>query len=75
LAQESIEQLLSQLPQDESQDSGIQFDSAVPESLMKPEAGFEWIISPEQFVDFWISVIFLLVGTWQIITMFFLVVG
>jgi len=32
----------------------------------------EMFISPEQFVDFWISAIFLLVGTWQIISILFL---
>ncbi len=32
----------------------------------------EWLIAPEQFVDFWVAGIFLLVGTWQIITIMFL---
>ena len=33
----------------------------------------EWLISPTHFVDFWVSALFLLVGTWQIITMLFLI--
>jgi len=36
------------------------------------EEEMEWFITPEQFVDFWISAIFLLVGTWEIITILFL---
>ena len=33
----------------------------------------EWLISPTHFVDFWVSALFLLVGTWQVITMLFLI--
>jgi hypothetical protein len=74
LAQEQIEQYLDGLPKDEpGQD--IFAEPSLPGLFETREAGFEWIITPEQFVDFWIAVIFILVGTWQIITMFFLVVG
>jgi len=75
LAQQSIEQLLSQLPQEEPTDQPDEFGAAAPETAARAEGGFEWIITPEQFVDFWIASIFLLVGTWQVITIFFLVVG
>ena len=50
-------------------------EPSLPGLFETREEGFEWIITPEQFVDFWLAVIFILVGTWQIITMFFLVVG
>lgn len=49
-------------------------DSSLEELLQGEEREFEWLISPEHFVDFWIASIFLLVGTWQLITMFFLLV-
>lgn len=73
MEQQSIDEILAGLSQgDEGAEEG---EAAVPE-LFEPEAdGFEWLITPEQFVDFWIAAIFLLVGTWQIITMFFLVIG
>ena len=73
MGQQRIDEILAGLsPGDEGVEEG---EPAVPE-LFEPEGeGFEWLITPEQFVDFWIAAIFLLVGTWQIITMFFLVIG
>ena len=40
--------------------------------LGEKEEEMEWFITPEQLVDFWITAIFLLVGTWEIITILFL---
>ena len=40
--------------------------------IYEEERDVEWLITREQFVDLWISAIFLLVGTWQIITILFL---
>gem|GEM_PF-5191084 len=74
MAQEQREQYLTGLSQGEPEPDFIS-ELSIPELLETREEGFEWIITPEQFVDFWIVAIFLLVGTWQIITMFFLVVG
>ena len=73
MAQENIEQLISSMSPDE-REPVHESDSAIPELFGREDEVFEWIISPEQFVDFWIVSIFLLVGTWQIITMFFLLV-
>lgn len=75
MAQESIEELLSRLPHDEPAGGPAELGAAEPELFESAEKGFQWIIAPEQFVDFWIAAIFLLVGTWQIITILFLIVG
>lgn len=74
MAQEQIEQYLAGLPGGEP-DQDILAEPSLPGLFEAKEEGFEWIITPEQLVDFWIAVIFILVGTWQIITMFFLVTG
>ena len=74
MAQEQIEQYREELSMGEPGQE-IFAEPALPGLFGTKEEGFEWIITPEQFVDFWIAVIFILVGTWQIITMFFLVVG
>ncbi len=74
MAQEQIDQYLTGLSKDEPEPDFIS-EPPLPELFETREEIFEWIITPEQFVDFWIVAIFLLVGTWQIITMFFLVVG
>jgi len=74
LAQEQTEQYIESLSMDEPEQD-LLAEPAIPGLFETREEGFEWLITPEQFVDFWIAVVFLLVGTWQIITMFFLVVG
>lgn len=74
MAQEQIEQYIEGLPSDEPVQD-LFAEPSLPGFFEAKEEGFEWIITPEQFVDFWLAVIFILVGTWQIITMFFLVVG
>ena len=74
MAQEQIEQYIEGLPSEEPVQN-LFGEPSLPGFFAAKEEGFEWIITPEQFVDFWIAVIFILVGTWQIITMFFLVVG
>jgi len=74
LAQESIEQLITEFPNGEPEQDVVS-EPSKPDFFETREEGFEWIITPEQFVDFWIAAIFLLVGTWQIITIFFLVIG
>ena len=74
MAQEQTEQYVESLSMDEPEQDLLAED-AIPGLFETREEGFEWLITPEQFVDFWIAVVFLLVGTWQIITIFFLVVG
>ena len=74
MAQEQTDQYIESLSMDEPEQD-LLTESAIPGFFETREEGFEWLITPEQFVDFWIAVVFLLVGTWQIITMFFLVVG
>ena len=74
MAQEQTEQYVESLSMDEPEQD-LLAEGAIPGLFETREEGFEWLITPEQFVDFWIAVVFLLVGTWQIITMFFLVVG
>lgn len=74
MAQEQIEQYLTGISEGEPEED-LFGKPSIPEFFETREEGFEWIITPEQFVDFWIAAIFLLVGTWQIITMFFLVIG
>ncbi len=69
-----MEQYLAGLSQGEPEQD-FPSEPSFPELLEAREEGLEWIITPEQFVDFWIAAIFLLVGTWQIITMLFLVIG
>ncbi|MBW7996771.1 MAG: hypothetical protein FVQ81_09445 [Candidatus Glassbacteria bacterium] len=75
MAEQSIDQLIEQYTPDdyESDDSGE--DTSLESYLESKEDVFEWVIPPEQFVDFWVAAVFLLVGTWQIITMFFLLIG
>ncbi len=70
-----MEQYLAGLSQDEPEQEDFPSEPPFQELLEAREEGLEWIITPEQFVDFWIAAIFLLVGTWQIITMLFLVIG
>jgi hypothetical protein len=54
-------------------DEPDEFDSSAAGSELIRDPVMEWFITPEQFVDFWIAVIFLLVGTWQIISILFLI--
>lgn len=56
----------------DTMDYSDELETPAPESTLFREPEMEWFISPEQFVDFWIAAIFLLVGTWQIITILFL---
>ncbi len=49
-----------------------EFEEPPSDYALFEEKEVEWLITPEQFVDLWISVVFLLVGTWQIITILFL---
>ncbi len=72
MAAEPLQQLMPDLTEKEEGYQGE--ESPLSEFLQTEEKEFEWLISPEQFVDFWIASIFFLVGTWQIITIFFLLV-
>lgn len=54
--------------EDEDAEVGASFDQL----LDSTDKELEWLIPPEQFVDFWIAGIFLLVGAWQVITILFL---
>ncbi|RLB04669.1 MAG: hypothetical protein DRG59_09970 [Deltaproteobacteria bacterium] len=72
MAEESLRQLTEDLSR-----RNQELESIKPLSeFFDTETGeFGWLITPDQFVDFWVAAVFLLVGTWQIITMFFLVIG
>ncbi|MCE5273127.1 hypothetical protein LLH00_17760 [bacterium] len=54
--------------EEETSEESHSFDELLDSSSKE----LEWLIPPEQFVDFWVAGIFLLVGTWQIITIMFL---
>jgi len=67
MVDEALEQYISDISEREDE-SG----TALDEFMRTEEKEFEWLISPDQFADFWIASIYLLVGTWQIITIIFL---
>ena len=75
MAEQSIDQLIEQYAPDESGGRESSNESTLDSYFDHREEVFEWIVPPDQFVDFWVAAVFLLVGTWQIITMFFLLVG
>lgn len=75
MAEQAIEQLIEQYAPDEAEGGGSAEDSSLESYFDHREDVFEWVIPPDQFVDFWVAAVFLLVGTWQVITMFFLLIG
>ena len=75
MAEQSIDQIIEQYAPDESVSGGSSDDSSLEGYFDNREELFEWVIPPDQFVDFWVAAVFLLVGTWQVITMFFLLIG
>ena len=75
MAEQSIEQLIEQYATDEQEGGESAADPSLDNYFDHREDVFEWIIPPDQFVDFWVAAVFLLVGTWQVITMFFLLIG
>lgn len=75
MAEQSIEQLIEQYAPDEHESEPAGEDSSLEDYFDPREDMFEWVIPPEQFVDFWVAAVFLLVGTWQVITMFFLLMS
>ncbi len=75
MAEQAIDQLIEQYATEGSESEALGEESSLEGYLEAREDVFEWVIPPSQFVDFWVAAVFLLVGTWQIITMFFLLVG
>ncbi len=75
MAEQAIDQLIEQYSTEDSESLDPGEESSLGDYFETQEDKFEWIIPPEQFVDFWVAAVFLLVGTWQIITMFFLLLG
>ena len=75
MAEQAIDQIIEQYATEgsESEESGQ--EHTLEDYFETREDVFEWVIPPDQFVDFWVAAVFLLVGTWQIITMFFLLIG
>ena len=75
MAEQAMDQLIEQYATDGSESDAPGEESVLEDYLETHDEIFEWVIPPDQFVDFWVAAVFLLVGTWQIITMFFLLVG
>ena len=75
MVEQSIDQLIEQYAPDEAESGDAPGDSSLEGYFNHREELFEWVIPPDQFVDFWVAAVFLLVGTWQVITMFFLLIG
>lgn len=75
MAEQAIDQLIEQYSTEDLESLDPGEESSLGDYFETREDIFEWIIPPEQFVDFWVAAVFLLVGTWQIITMFFLLLG
>ena len=73
--EQSIDQIIEQYAPDDSGHSDSSDESSLDGYFENREELFEWVIPPDQFVDFWVAAVFLLVGTWQVITMFFLLIG
>lgn len=75
VAEQSIDQIIEQYAPDDSVTGDSSGESSLEGYFNNREELFEWVIPPDQFVDFWVAAVFLLVGTWQVITMFFLLIG
>ena len=75
VAEQTIDQIIEQYAPDDRASGDSSDESSLEGYFDNREELFEWVIPPDQFVDFWVAAVFLLVGTWQVITMFFLLVG
>lgn len=75
MAEQSIDQLIDRYAPEDVDTEMPGEDESLEQYFESRDQAFEWVIPPDQFVDFWVAAVFLLVGTWQVITIFFLLVS